>query len=226
MIKFRAKATLANGSGTNSKVVFDKEEENFSALFNAEKALRNQLCQSLWNLGGTHQRFNPTQGRKGTLVLTIDWECTFNGRAPARPKDVIAAEKARRAAKHQAKLEREAKWEQENQKRIIQLRKRIQNQVDHAFSQGKTGTEPVSKYITCQHCDAPAAFIALSADPPRGATALDEDSITGALCAGHGNNHQQYVGRGVWKQLAKIACDRLEFFYSGIRQIAIKANKP
>jgi hypothetical protein len=193
----------------NNKVVFTKDGESYPAFREAQKKLDYELYQ----LCGWQPLRAATVGKKGSVDVSISWECTMNGRAPARPKHVIAAEKAARAAKSQARREQRDKWETEAQERIVNLRKRIKSQVDHAFTIGKSGTEPASKYITCQHCDAPAALVCLSQMPTRGASVLDEDTIVGALCF----NHSQYNGNQ-----SKIPCSKLEFFYDGIRQIAIK----
>ena len=59
------------------------------------------------------------------------------------------------------------------------------NQVDHAFKTGRSGSEPVAKYITCHHCDGPATFIYLDQAIPRGAAVLDESTIIDAVCTPH-----------------------------------------
>jgi hypothetical protein len=230
MIKFKAKTTI------NGKTVFDEENDSpiSLAIYNAEREICNQLQLGIRPDQNTpegsknevvlHLSWERTvnsntkviPGSKGEAVVHLSWECTMNRRAPARPKDVIAAEKAARAARRQEQAEWAGKREAERVKRLAQLRQRIQHQVDHAFSQGKHGTEPAAKYITCQHCDAPAAFLSLSAMPPRGVAVLDEDLIVGAQCSEHNFN---YHGQ----QQAKIPCSRLEFFYDGVRQIAIKS---
>ena len=139
-------------------------------------------------------------------------------RRPKRAPDVIAAEKAEREANRQQRKLATEKWQKERQQeaeqRLINLRQRIKSQVDHAFAVGKSGTEPAAKYITCQYCDAPAACLVLSRALTPGAFVLDEDTINGALCVEHGN----YRVSGT----EKVPCSRLEFFYDGVRQIAIK----
>jgi hypothetical protein len=152
-------------------------------------------------------------GDGGSINLSVSWNCTMSGRAPARPKDVIAAEKAARAAKSQARREERERWKKEAAQRVLNLRQRIKHEVDHAFAVGKSGTEPASKYITCEHCHAPAAYLCLNRAITRGAAVLDEDTIVGALCAAHGQHHGNLV---------VVPCSKLEFFYDGIRQIAIK----
>jgi len=192
----------------NGKSVFTKEDVSYRAFREAQKELDN-LLWSQWQ-----KIRNAPKGKKGSINnIDLSWECTWNGRAPKRAPDVIAAEKARRAAKYQKKQQQEAEWEKKRQQEILNVRQRIKHQVDHAFVKGKSGTEPVSKYITCQHCDAPAAFLLLSQKVPPGAAVLDEDTITGAVCA----TDNKWNGGKV-----KIPCSKLEFFYDGIRQIAIK----
>lgn len=221
----RARETLPNGNGSlamrhiikhrvevtaDNKVVFAKEDEGalWDALWNASTAVRT--------LFETSRTDNVGQKNSKSLNITVSCECTMNQiekRRPNRPKDVIAAEKARKAAEAQARNEQRAELEKEAQQRVVNLRKRIKHQVDHAFATGKSGTEPASKYITCQHCDAPAVLLHLNQKLSPGAAVLDEDTIIGAVC----DTHSNWGGN-----VEKIPCAKLEFFYDGIRQIAIK----
>jgi hypothetical protein len=159
-----------------------------------------------------------TKGR-GTAIsdLVVSWECTRNGPRPARAKDVIAAEKAALAVKHAARRARS----EENRKRAEQeranLRQRVKNQVDHAFAVGKHGTEPAAKFITCGHCSAPAVLLGLG-ERLAGAQVINEDAIVGVVCGEH-NKYTWFTQNWV----EKIPYDRLEFFYDGVRQIAVKA---
>jgi hypothetical protein len=179
----------------------------------AKEKINMQLYQAFFSQHNKH-----VVGTKGSITFTVNWECTFNGRAPKRPADVIAAEKKARARKWEEKRLRDEEREKRHQLQILLARKlarkRIQQQVDHAFAIGNKGTEPAAKYITC-HCNAPAAYIELSQPLSKGAHVLDEDLITGAACASHVYNN------GV----ERIPCDRLEFFYDGVRQIAVKHNE-
>jgi hypothetical protein len=135
---------------------------------------------------------------------------------------VIAAEKAVRAVKSQQRQEQRAKWDAEARQRVINMRKRIQQQVDYAFSLGKKGTEPAAKFITCTNCDAPAAVVCLNEPIAHGATVLDEDTIIGAMCSAHSQHSPYgYHARGRYI-LVTVPCSKLEFFYDGVRQIAIK----
>jgi hypothetical protein len=225
MIKIRAKATY------NNKPLFEGEGKHFSAVFEAEKALRNKLAGLVWKKPTNGGRWTkvppPVEGAKGEIVVRIQWECTMNHRAAPRPKHVIQAEYAQRAAewakKDKERREHQAKWEKEQAEETARLRQRISHQVDHAFALGKQGTEPAAKYITCGHCNRPAALLGLNTPLAPGVAVLDEDTIETALCDEHGKkqNQQYYIG----KSKVVIPCDRLEFFYDGIRQIAIKAGK-
>ena len=204
----------------NNKVVFTKDGESYPTFREAQKKLDYELYQ----LCGWQQSHTAKVGDEGTINLTMSWKCTWNGRAPRRPKNVIAAEKAAQAVKSQARKEQYAKYQAEADERTVHLRQRIRNQVDHAFSLGRHGTESVAKYITCQHCDGPAAVVCLSQPLARGAAVLDEDTIIGALCQSH-IQHQPwgYYSRYSGKTATKVPCSDLEFFYDGIRQIAIKS---
>jgi hypothetical protein len=145
-------------------------------------------------------------------------ECILNRPAPRaarRPPDVIAAEKKAKAEKaRQRAIDIENRKKAEEKERA-RRRQRITNQIDHAFKSGpESGSEPVAKYITCQHCDAPAAFLELDREVARGVAVLDESTIIGAGCSEH--DYTRYRGN------EKILCSRLEFFYTGIRKIGIK----
>jgi hypothetical protein len=207
---------------TFEKPLWVAEDVTYSAFNEVQKKVESELLRMCGNMMWVppNQRVVPSLGSEGSAVIHIKWTCTQNGRSPARPKHVIAAEKAARAVRTQAKRAQRAEWEAkakaEQLKREANLRNRVKQQVDHAFAQGKHGTEPAAKFITCQHCDAPAALLVLSQMPARGTAVLDEDLIVGTECATH--NYRPYRGSGN----PKISCDRLEFFYDGIRQIAIK----
>jgi len=187
--------------------------------------IKNRFAESL--CGDVQILSKSKKGEKGSAAvgfLKVTWECVWSGRAPARPKAVIAAEKAVQAVKAQVRKDQRAKYQAEADARTVNLRQRIKNQVDHAFSLGKHGTESAAKYITCQHCDGPAAVVCLSQPLARGAAVLDEDTIVGALCQQH-IEHQPwgYYSRHSSRNATKVPCDVLEFFYDGIRQIAIKS---
>lgn len=228
MIKFKAKAAIigkkvvVNGVPCVEKaVIYDGEEKNLSAIYEAEKAIRSYIHQKVWQF-----RNNPPQppisrvpGEKGEILIALSWECTGNERAKPRPKAVIAAEKAAKAAKVAAKQARDVKWEEQHRIELANFRQRVSNQVSHAFALGKHGTEPAGKYITCGHCNAPAAFLGLGMKLS-GAAVIDEDQIVGATCQPHDT---QWHTNG-WVE--KIPCSRLEFFFDGVRSIAVKVEKP
>lgn len=181
-----------------------------------EETIKGRITEMLWQ--SAQYTYNAKVGDKGKSAapvggISVSWECT-SGRAPARPKHVIAAEKAARAAKVAQRKEREAKWKKEAEIELANLRQRVKHQVDHAFALGKHGTEPAAKYITCQHCNAPAEYIGLKVK--LSGAVVDEDTIAGVICKRHDN---PYCAKN-WGE--KIPCSRLEFFYDGIRQIAIK----
>lgn len=220
MIKFKAKTTV------NNKSLFEGEGNHFSALFDAEKEITKYISQMIWQYGNNPPpQINKVLGEKGQLNIVLSWECTTTERAPARPKNVIAAEKAARAAKVAAKYAeqkaQEEKWEKERQKQIVLLRQRVKHQVDHAFALGKHGTEPAAKFITCGHCNAPAVFLGLN-QRLAGAQVINEDAIVGVVCQEHDDTNSQYK-HYTKSWVEKIPCSKLEFFYDGIRQIAVKA---
>ena len=182
----------------------------------------NRLC------GEGRIAYDSNVGDKGSAkvsALRVDWVCTYKGRRPARPKHVIAAENARLAGKRAARQAEKDKWVAEAAQRVVNIRERIKRQVDHAFALGKHGTEPAAKYITCQHCDGPAAVVCLNQPLARGAAVLDEATIVGACCANHIQNapYSYYTRYGRNGNVTQVPCTKLEFFYDGIRQIAIKA---
>lgn len=216
-INSQIKASFTVAAKANNKTIIYGEQYPTWGR-GIEETIKNRVIDMLWESTQLNSpMYKANVGDKSNSAITVcgirlSWEC-ISGRAPARPKHVIAAEKAARAAKSQARQEQKAKWEKEQQERIVNVRKRIKYQVDHAFATGKSGTEPASKYITCQHCDAPAAFLELSQKLPPGTAVLDEDTIVGAICGTHN-----------WRNSGteKIPCSKLEFFYDGVRQIAIK----
>ena len=117
----------------NLKPVFVKEDLTYAALREVEK----QISRELWQAFGGWQQINQsTVGERGTVNLSISWECTMNGRAPRRPKDVIAKEKAEQGVRSQARREQREKYRREADQRVIDIRQRIKNQVAIAASHG------------------------------------------------------------------------------------------
>ena len=83
------------------------------------------------------------------------------------------------------KQQEQAELERRQDEQTAQLRKarckRIMHQIDHAFKTGESGSEPVAKYVTCQHCDLPAGFLYLNVALAPGAAVMDETTITDAV---------------------------------------------
>jgi hypothetical protein len=118
-------------------------------------------------------------------------------------------ERMKKRAAQRAKEELERK-----EKQLVQRRKRIMNQIELAFV--KKGKDAVN-FVTCDHCDAMATHLGLAYGNP-GSQVVDPDQITGAWCEEHDNKHQR-----PFKTKDTIACELLEFFYDGLRQIYVKS---
>ena len=175
-----------------------------------------------WSVG-----LKEVEGDTVTIDVRIVLKCVMNRRAKARSKEVMAAVKAARLVKQQEQAELERRQDEQTAQLRKARCKRIMHQIDHAFKTGESGSEPVAKYVTCQHCDLPAGFLYLNVALAPGAAVMDETTITDAVCALHnhgagaGNNRPYY-----YRHVAQIIpCSRLEFFYTGIRQIAVKSEK-
>jgi hypothetical protein len=238
MRKYKVSVVANDSVAPNDTGLFTEETDNEKdVLFEAGQIILDDVLYP-----GSRPRYGipPTQfaqlvyrlaeGETVSTDIRITVECVVNHRAPARPPEVLAAEKktkaearaaAQAAAAQQAAIsaEREATRKAEAEQLRIQRRQRIKNQIDYAFKSGhETGSEPVAKYITCQFCDAPAEFLELSCEVPTGAAILDEDNIVGARCAQH--QPSPSVLQTLNTQI--FPCSRLEFFYTGVRQIGIK----
>jgi hypothetical protein len=128
-----------------------------------------------------------------------------------------------RVKAHAKSQERIKKWKEEQAKKeierqeqqLIQRRTRIMNQIELAFV--KNGKDAVN-FVTCDKCEATAKFLGLAYENP-GGDVIDPDQITGAWCQEHDNKHQR-----PFKTTAAIACERLEFFYDGLRQLYVKSS--
>ena len=166
------------------------------------------------------------EGDTVTVNVRIVLKCAMNRIAKRRAPEVIAAEKAAKLVKQQARAEEDRKREEFAAQMRIAKRRRITQQVDHAFMTGhESGSEPASKYITCDQCSGPADFIYVNTALAPGAAVLDENTITDAVCALHNYATNQWRRQYDYKHVAEIVpCSRLELFYTGIRQIAIKAK--
>jgi len=167
------------------------------------------------------------EGQSASVGVNVNVECLLNRPKPRRPRrapEVIAQEKQARLAAAQKRAKEAAEYAQQRKAqadlRLKHVREQITHQIDHAFASGaRTGTAPVAKFITCTHCAAPAAFLHLNLPIPTGAAVLDESTIVDAVCADH--NYLSY--RSTMAEV--IPCAQLEFFYDGIRQIAIKTQR-
>lgn len=195
-----------------------KKGVNYSDVIDA-------VCSAVQPAAGLTFAGKMAEGEKVSLTIELTLECLLNRRAPRRAPEVIAAEKAVRAAKAQKRKTEAAEWEekqkQEKERLCLQRKQRITNQIDYAFRSGsESGTEPVSKFITCQQCDAPATFLHLNRAVPSGAAVLDESTVIGASCDEHTHNNPNYKNHFGIAEYFPVA--RLEFFYTGIRQIGIK----
>ena len=120
-----------------------------------------------------------------------------------------AQERSRKRKETEAKKELEKKA-----KELLQRQKRIVNQIELAFvKQVATAVD----FITCDKCDGVAKFLGLVYENP-GSSVIDPDQISGAWCQDHDQKHER-----PFKTKAAIACERLEFFYDGLRQLYVKA---
>jgi hypothetical protein len=150
-------------------------------------------------------------GKVETFTVTVEYlgEKQYKQTYQQRVKALASSEKRREKwQKEQAKLELEKR-----EKQLIQRRKRIMNQIELAFV--KEGKDAVN-FVTCDKCDAMAAFLGLAYENP-GSQVIDPDQITGAWCAAHNDQYHR-----PFKTKAAIACDLLEFFYDGLRQLYVK----
>ena len=150
-------------------------------------------------------------GKVETFIVTVEYlgEKQYKQTYQQRVKALASSEKRREKwQKEQERLELERQ-----EKQLIQRRNRIMNQIELAFV--KQGKDAVN-FVTCDQCDATATHLGLAYENP-GSRVIDPDQITGAWCADHDNKHQR-----PFKTKAVIACERLEFFYDGLRQIYVK----
>ncbi len=209
--------TYRNTVKIDGRVVHTTESAwPYQLLQDAKDAIGTQLYKQL----GTLHTLAEKEVSTANLKISVECVCLVNRRAKRRAPDVIAAERAAIALKRSQKAAEVAKAKQYEEKLRIQRRQRITNQIDHAFKTGETGSESVAKYLTCEACDAPATHLYLNRAVPSGAAVLDENTVVGATCIEHANS-----SRAVWYRRADIVefpVNRLEFFYSGIRQIGIK----
>ena len=122
-----------------------------------------------------------------------------------------AAKAAERLANEAAKIEARKQGEAEQRRRILTVRKRIVNQIELAFEKKmKTATE----FVTCEHCNEKATQIIVQRAPEGSAVPFED--IVSARCA----DHAKWFHKGD----LFVDCDRVEFFYDGLRQLHV--NKP
>jgi hypothetical protein len=138
-----------------------------------------------------------------------------------RVKAMAASEKRRE--KWQKEHERQELERQE--KELVQRRERVMNQIELAFV--KEGKDAVN-FVTCDQCSAKATHLGLAYTTP-GSQVIDPDQITGAWCEKHHGYIHTYNGTSrfipgyrPYKTKEAIECNKLEFFYDGLRQISIK----
>jgi hypothetical protein len=153
-------------------------------------------------------------GKVETFTVTVEYlgEKQYKQTYQQRVKALASSEKRREKwQKEQERLELERQ-----EKQLVQRRKRIMNQIELAFV--KDGKDAVN-FVTCDQCDAMATHLGLAYENP-GSQVIDPDQITGAWCAEHDNKHNR-----PFKTKAVVACNLLEFFYDGVRQIYVKTQE-
>lgn len=161
----------------------------------------------------------PRAGAK-TYTVTVEYlgERQYKQTYQQRVKALAASEKrTEKWKKQQAQEELER-----NEKQLVQRRQRIVNQIELAFVKKSQGAVD---FITCDKCDAIATHLGLAYENP-GSQVVDPDQITGAWCKEH---EWRAVGGRMWaltapfKTTAAVACETLEFFFDGLRQLCVKA---
>jgi hypothetical protein len=121
---------------------------------------------------------------------------------------------AKRDAERKAREEAEERRKEEQRRRVIAVRQRIVNQIELAFEKKmKTATE----FVTCEHCNEKATQIIVQRTPEGSAVPFED--IVSARCA----DHAKWFHR-LCKGDPFVDCDRVEFFYDGLRQLHV--NKP
>jgi|HubBroStandDraft_5_1064220.scaffolds.fasta_scaffold73488_2 hypothetical protein len=138
-----------------------------------------------------------------SYVVTVEYVGDYQFKSPY----------AKRLAAQQRNEELRKKHEVERQAKALVLRRiRIMNQIELAFV--KNGKDAVH-FVTCDKCEALATVLGLTHENP-GATVIDPEQITGAMCANHDSKWSW-----PFKSTAVIECAILEFFYDGIKQIYV-----
>lgn len=162
----------------------------------------------------TSTRYKTDGSKARTVSTAISMSIVCLGEVPRRKytkEERVQRRKAREAERQARAAEKEA-WRKEQAEqqriRIAAYRQQIVNQIELAYEKK---LKDALHYLTCEHCAAKAAWIIVDR-PPEG-TAIQFDSITGALCANH--YHPQYDKRPV------VHCTKVEFFYDGLRHLHI-----
>jgi hypothetical protein len=198
-IKHRAKVGITDSKG---RVV---QNQWFTAI------------QEFYDYGGSREVYlrlpvGTIIGKTEEFTVSVGYlgEKQYKQTYQQRVKALTSSEKRREKwEKEQARLKSE-----KQEKQLAQRRKRIMNQIELAFV--KKGKDAVN-FVTCDQCDAMATHLGLAYETP-GSQVIAPEQITGAWCAEHDNQYQR-----PFKTKAAIACERLEFFYDGLRQLSVKA---
>lgn len=153
-------------------------------------------------------------GQTKTYTVTVEYlgPKEYKQTYQQRVKALAASQK--RSEKWQKERERQELERQERE--LNQRRQRIVNQIELAFVKKVQGAVD---FITCDQCSAAAKFLGLVYENP-GSQVIDTDQISGAWC----KDHYDPKYSKPFKTATAIACDRLEFFYDGLRQICVKAT--
>ncbi len=177
-----------------------------------------------WCKDGIHE-FTETYGRDVHVRLPVPKKIgevtTFTVKVEYLGERQYKQTYAQRVKAFAKSQERTKKWQEERakleleqqEKQLIQRRNRIMNQIELAFV--KEGKEAVN-FVTCDKCDGTAKYLGLAYENP-GSQVIDPEQITGAVCDDHKEKYHQ-----PFKTKVLIACERLEFFYDGLRQLYLK----
>lgn len=180
--------------------VIVKDKESGKVIKDEEQTSTYGVHIGSWNTPG----LTPTVlGAPQSFVVTVEYVGDFQYKQPYAKR--LAAQQRNDESRKKRKDEDEAKA-------LVRRRARIMNQIELAFV--KNGKDAV-QFVTCDKCEAPATVLCLTHENP-GATVIDPEQITGAVCDSH-NNKWSWP----FKTTAVIKCNILEFFYDGIKQIYI-----
>ena len=205
-IKHRAMVTMTDPQG-NPYTGHYLGEQEFTDTYGRDVYLRIPVGKKI--------------GKAEQFIVTVTYlgEKQYKQTYAQRVKAMASSDKRREKWQKQH-TERE---KQRQEKELVQRRDRIMNQIELAFV--KQGKDAVN-FVTCDECNALAAYLGLAYEDP-GSQVIDPDQITGAWCETHHGqinkyNNTFYPGYGT---KAAIACNLLEFFYDGLRQLYVKSTK-